>query len=142
MDINRLYELAKKENISIYNCPIKNIKGIYFNVNDIKAIGLNYSILSDTSEKCVLAEELGHYYYDATYKFNSSLQLISKQEYKALKWRSLALVSRESFLRCFSSGIYNLSDIAEKIQVDLNMVEFAYNYYINNGILTKDEVVN
>ena len=59
-------------------------------------IGLNYSIIDNSrEEKTVLAEELGHYYYDATYTYNSDLQLISKQEYKAKKYSYLILVPFE-----------------------------------------------
>ena len=37
------------------------------------------------------------------------------------------------------NGIYNLWDIAEKLQVEPNMVEFAYNYYKDNGMLYTDD---
>ena len=33
------------------------------------------------------------------------------------------------------NGIYNLWDIAEKLNVDTNMVEFSVNYYKENGLL-------
>ena len=69
---------------------------------DKYTFGLNYKKLSSiVKEKCVLAEELGHYYYDAIYTLNSDSQLISKQEYKAMKWRSLNCVSLNSLLSCF-----------------------------------------
>ena len=33
------------------------------------------------------------------------------------------------------NGMYNLWDIAEKLNVDTNMVEFSINYYKENGLL-------
>ena len=33
------------------------------------------------------------------------------------------------------NGIYNLWNIAEKLNVDTNMVEFAINYYKENDLL-------
>ena len=87
MNLIKLYDLAEKENINIYNCSIPDIEGIFLNLNNIKAIGLNYNnIKTESKEKCILAEELAHYYCDATYKLDSNYQLISKQEFKAKKW--------------------------------------------------------
>lgn len=102
MNLKKLYDLAEKENIHIYNLPINLLNGIYVCNKNYKVIGLNYKILDTiTKEKCTLAEELGHYYYDAVYKVNSDFQSISKQEYKSLKWRSLNCVTLKSILNCF-----------------------------------------
>lgn len=104
MNLENLYELAEREKISIYNCPISSVNGCYLSYKDSKFIGLNYKKLSTlTKEKCTLAEELGHYYYNATYRLGSDYQLISKQEYKALKWRSLICVPLNSILNCFNN---------------------------------------
>lgn len=41
------------------------------------------------------------------------------------------------------NGIYNLSDIAEKLQVEPNMVEFACKYYKDNGqLFTNEKMLN
>lgn len=102
MNLEKLYNLAEKENIHIYDLSINQLNGIYVCNKKYKVIGLNYRILNTiTKEKCTLAEELGHYYYDAVYKIDSDFQLISKQEYKSLKWRSLNCVTLESILSCF-----------------------------------------
>lgn len=40
------------------------------------------------------------------------------------------------------NGLYSLSDIAEELQVEPNMVEFAYKYYKeNNQLFTNDEML-
>ena len=39
------------------------------------------------------------------------------------------------------NGICNLSSVAEELQVEPNMVEFAYNYYKNNGKLFTNEEI-
>lgn len=102
MDLEKLYQLAEREGLNIYNCHIPSVNGCYIKYDKYKIIGLNYSNLNTlTKEKCTLAEELGHYYFDATYKLDSDFQLISKQEYKALKWRSLICVPLKSILDCF-----------------------------------------
>jgi hypothetical protein len=40
-------------------------------------------------------EELGHYYTDSTYKFNSDKEFINKQEYRAKKYSYNILIPFE-----------------------------------------------
>ncbi len=62
-----------------------------------KHIFIDYSQI-DTSieEKCILSEELGHYYCDAYYTFNSSQIDIDRAEYRARKWSYYVLVPFEN----------------------------------------------
>lgn len=101
MRLEKLYDIAEKENIDIINFKMKN-KAIIGYCQKKCMIGLNYSKISTyTEEKCLLAEELGHYYYSAYYTLNSDKEFIDKQEYRAFKWKSLICVSLKSILECF-----------------------------------------
>lgn len=101
MNISSLYDIAEKENIKVYSWHIEDINGMYMNYQGINAIALNYDNLETCiDEKCILAEELGHYYMDATYPANTNDKvLIDKQEYRAKKWSYNALVSYENLRR-------------------------------------------
>lgn len=135
MNLDKLYNIAEKEKIDIINFKMKKSKARIINI-DNSYIFIDYSKISTyTEEKCLLAEELGHYYFSAYYSFSSSQINIDKQEYKALKWKSLVCVPLKSILNCFKKGICNLSDIATELQVEPDMVEFAYNYYKENNML-------
>ena len=98
MNLENLYNLAEKENIKIYDCYIENADGIFINIDKINAIALNYNNIETTiDEKCVLSEELGHYYMDATYPLLSKdTILMSKQEYRAKKWSYYVLIPFEN----------------------------------------------
>ena len=97
MEIRDLECLVDKEKLNIINYKMKPKARIID-----KYIFMDYSqIHTFTDEKCTLAEELGHYYYDAYYTLNSSQTEIDRAEYKAFKWKSLPCVSRQSILRCF-----------------------------------------
>lgn len=62
---------------------LKDAQGCYVNYEKINLILYDSSKLETVNnKKQVLAEELGHYYGNYTYKFSSSLQLVSKQEKK------------------------------------------------------------
>ena len=89
MNLDRLYDLADAENIKIYDyCIDDEINGMFLNYDKLNAIALNYSNFENSSEeKCVLSEELAHYYMDATYNYkNVDPELFYKQEYRAMKY--------------------------------------------------------
>lgn len=97
MTLNNLYDIAEKENIKIYDWYIENIYGMYMNYHNINSIALNYDMFGTyIDEKCTLAEELGHYYMDATYPASTTDKiLIDKQEYRAKKWSYYILIPFE-----------------------------------------------
>lgn len=101
MEIVDLQNVAKKENISIINYKMKNKKARIIDYIS-PCIFMDYTQIDTyTEEKCLLAEELGHYYYDSYYTLNSDQKFIDKQEYRAHKWKSLICVPLNSFLNCF-----------------------------------------
>ncbi len=58
MELNRLYDIASKENIDIIDFKMKN-KAIIGCLDNNYTIGINYSIIDNSSEeKTILAEEL------------------------------------------------------------------------------------
>lgn len=89
-------DLIERENINLIDTYIEGSAGAFINYEKINAIIYDSSkIETSRHQKEVLAEELGHYYMDATYKFNSASTLISKQEYRAKKWSYNVLVPYE-----------------------------------------------
>lgn len=104
---SKLYNLAEKENIRIYNYNISKVFGMFITIDKINAITLNKN-LTNYQEKSTLAEELGHYYYDATYPVTcSNTQLISKQEYRAKRWAYNVLIPIEDLVSALKKGLDN-----------------------------------
>lgn len=97
MELIDLENIARKEKLNLIDYKMKPKARIID-----KYIFMDYSkIHTQTEEKCILAEELGHYYYDAYYTMSSTQQDIDRTEYKALKWKSLSCVPLKSILKCF-----------------------------------------
>lgn len=98
MTLDNLYDIAEKENIEVYNWYIEDVNGMFMNYHNINAIALNYDRFGTyIDEKCTLAEELGHYYMDATYPASTNDKvLIDKQEYRAKKWSYYILIPFEN----------------------------------------------
>lgn len=102
MELEKLYNIAEKENIDIISFKMKN-KAIACCSGNSYAIGINYSkINNSTEEKEILSEELGHYYYDAYYDISSDKVLIDKQEYRAKKWSYNTLIPFEKLKSAIS----------------------------------------
>lgn len=58
MELNKLYDIATKENIDIIDFKMKN-KAIIGCLDDSYTIGINYSLIDNSNEeKTILAEEL------------------------------------------------------------------------------------
>ena len=58
MELNKLYDIAEKENIDVINFKMQN-KAIIGCLDNNYTIGINYSIIDTSSEeKTILAEEL------------------------------------------------------------------------------------
>jgi hypothetical protein len=133
MDLNKLYDVAEKENIPVIDFRMKN-KAIICKTNKRICIGLNYEkINSVTEEKELLAEELGHYYCNAFYNSNSDFSTISKKEYRANKWKCTVLVSANDLKEAFKKGLRNIYEVADYLSLSEDTVAFAYNYYKENS---------
>lgn len=135
MELNKLYSIADKENISIINHKMEN-KAIICEIDKEYCIGLNYSKLSNSrEEKEVLAEELGHYYCNALYDINSDEETIRKKEYRARKWAFTTLAPASAFLKLKEEGYQYSYEFAEELGVSEDLVNTAYNYYKQNNYI-------
>lgn len=135
MELKKLYNIAEKENINIIDFKMKN-KAIIGCIDSNYTIGLNYSIIDNSSEeKTILAEELGHYYTNTLYSYSYSDEEISKREFRALKWAFKTLVPFKKLLQLYNNGYRYTYEFAEELGVTEDLIEKAYNYYSggNNG---------
>ena len=135
MELNKLYSIADKENITVLDHRMAN-KAIICEVNNNYYIGLNYSDFDNsTQEKEIFAEELGHYYCNALYNIYSDSETIKKKEYRARKWAFKLLIPPSSLSRLEEEGCKYSYEIAEELGVSENLVNTAYNYYKENNYI-------
>lgn len=133
MELNKLYNIAEKENINIIDFKMKN-KAIIGCLDNNYTIGLNYSDISNSSEeKTILAEELGHYYCNALYNSQYSNEEISKKEFRATKWAFKTLVPYSKLLKLKENGLKYNYEFAEELGVTQDLIDKAYNYYLEGN---------
>ena len=126
MDINYLYDIASKEKIDVFDYKFDDINGVY--IDELKTIGLSTRLLSP-NKKCVLAEELGHYYCNATYPLScKDKTLVDKAEYRAKKWAVKALISPSDLEKVKLLGLKYKWEIAEYLGVTEWVAEKALEY--------------
>ena len=115
MNLTELYNLADNNNIDIENWKMKKTKARIIS-NEDTCIFVDYSqIHSYIEEKEILAEELGHYKYEAYYTLLDDKNFIDKQEYKAEKWKALNLCPFKSILSLFKERNNKLYRYSRKI---------------------------
>lgn len=108
MKLTYLYEKIDESNIKVKNWKMKNTKARIIN-DCYSCIFIDYSqIHSYVEEKELLAEEFGHYKYEAYYTLLDDQNFIDKQEYKAQKWKALNLCPVKSILSCIKERIDKL----------------------------------
>lgn len=140
MDLSYIEDLIDKENINLIDTYLEDTAGAYINYDKLNVILYDSSkCKSYIDKKEVLAEELGHYYTRTTYKFSSSPLLINRLEYKAKKWKSTTLITKNALIKALKKGCNTFYEVAEELGVKEKTVEFAYNYYKQNGLILTDE---
>lgn len=133
-DINYFYEYAKEKNIKIKNFSDKekklNGKCIY---NTKKCnIFMNTEIKNEIEEKCILAEEIGHFEVGILQNIlktdNYNMLVRSINEFRAKKWVINELIPFDVFKSYLGTNCSNF-DIANELGVTEELVELACYVY-------------
>lgn len=124
----KLYDLAVDNDISLYEFDCID-KAMIIKCDDHCAIALDMlSIKSEISEKEILAHELGHFFTNALYDFNTPLTNIAKNELRAEKWAIKALISKSEYLAA-KKNTRNIFELAEELSLSIETVIKADNLY-------------
>jgi len=129
----QMLHLAESHGIVIeYHSFEKPILGIYTALPDLPPIiGLDVSLRSQNSVlRCVLAEELGHYFTSVGvcitrefYQYSKRIA-ISRAEYRALRWAANHLIPEDDLLDILKQGLYKPWELAEHFNVTEQFAQF------------------
>lgn len=125
MEYIDLVNKAYSEDIDIVEIPFNNnIKGLYCD----HTIGLNKNIDTTTEKKCILAEELGHFYTSSGNLISNSI-LSKKYENTARRWAYKHLITLNDFINAFNYGINTIDDLAAYLDVTIPFLKETINFY-------------
>ena len=112
-EYDRLLNLADTEGISVVEKNFKsNLKGLCVG----KKIAIEKN-MSEAEKRCVLVEELGHYYITVGNIIDYKNSFNTKQEKIARKWAVNKLLKPDDLIRAVKSGCEHLADVAEFLNV-------------------------
>lgn len=126
MEYKDLMKEAEKEEVEILeNSCIGRLKGLYVD----NTITLNTSIETISDKKCILAEELGHYFTSFGDIRDQSKVENRKQENRARAWGYERLIGIINLVNAYKNGISNRYELAEYLGVTEDYIDDALNYY-------------
>lgn len=130
-NLNNLYTLTEKENIKVKRKDFEEFEANGLCLYNTKKcnIYLSKNIETETEEKCVLAEEIGHYKTGIDFNLLSTDEeddeiTRSINEFRAKKWAVNELIPFETFKRFLGSNYSNF-EVANEIGVTEEMVNMA-----------------
>lgn len=125
MNYEDLLNKVTEEKINLIKYPFKgNAKGFYCD----GCIALNSKIKTEKERKCILAEELGHYYTSHGSILDKSVNSI-KQEHRARRWASERLITLSNLIDAFKLGIKGKSNLADYFYVTEEFLDSTISFY-------------
>lgn len=127
MTFEQLAQIVENENIEYIEMTFPaDLKGLC----KANKIGISNK-LSIVEKKCVLAEELGHFYTTTGNIIDLKSIQNCKQEMKARKWSYEKLVPLRSLINASCEGCTNRYELAECLEVTEEFLTDALQYYQN-----------
>ena len=134
--LEKLYDVAYKENIGIYDNSWSSAKARIFDIDNLYLIAFDKNKLANSKqEKQILAEEMGHYYCNALYYLNDGIIQKSRCEYRARKWAYQYLIPINKLIDKINDGIVDTYELADYFDVEPNYMYECINFYKEIGML-------
>lgn len=92
-------------------------------------IAINKKIKTDSERKCILIEELGHYYLTVGDITDQTIMINRKQELLARRWGYRKLIPLESFIGAYEDCIHGNDNLAEYFGVTERFLLETVEYY-------------
>ncbi|MDD5936183.1 MAG: hypothetical protein PUC65_11610 [Clostridiales bacterium] len=121
---DELLEEANNNGIKVRELPLSDSDG---RING-KRIAIRKGI-PVVKKICVLCEELGHYYTTVGNIIDQKSTNEIKQEVMARKWSYDKLIGLTGIIRAFNNNCLNIYDMADHLNVDIEFLNDALNYY-------------
>ena len=121
-----LLAIAEYEGIKIHEIDLpERIKGLYYD----KSIAINKRLKTNKERKCVLGEELGHYFTSVGDILNLKIESNKKQEIRARNWAIQKLVPFDELILAHQQGYVSVYELAERFDVTEDFMKEAILFY-------------
>ncbi len=126
--IQELYEICKKENITVdfINCPACGSISLFG--KDGCSVGIDSGTPAGLVKERA-AHEIGHCVKGAFYNRYASLDLISRHEYRADKWAIEELIPRDELVEQIRKNVDSIYLLSQHFGVSEDFMVKACRYY-------------
>lgn len=119
---------SENENITVIE---KNFKSKAKGLCKGNRIGISIKLSTDKEKKCILAEELGHYYTTSGNILDQTKIKNRKQELRARKWAYDKLIGLTRIIDAYKNGMRDRYELSEYLNVTEDFLEESILYYKN-----------
>lgn len=124
--MTNLLSIAESEGIQVFIRQLpKGLKGLYYD----GTIVLNRNIETNNERRCILAEELGHYFTTVGDILDMKIESNRKQENRAKEWAFEKLAPLSKIHEAFQKGYKEVPELAEYLDVTEDFMKEALLYY-------------
>lgn len=124
--MTNLLTIAECEGIEVFEFELpERIKGLYYE----NSIVINKKLKTNKERKCVLGEELGHYFTSVGDILNLKIESNRKQEIRAKNWAIQKLVPFDELVLAFQEGYTNVYELSEYFDVTEDFMKESILFY-------------
>lgn len=130
MNIDKVYEKIQDNNIILFPYGIKNIKSASIEANNKYGIFINYKEIENSDEEFLVAtHEYGHCMTGSTHPPYSSLDIVSKHEYRADRKALLDFLPIEQVKQAIEHGCKTSYEFSDYLDVPEAFIIKAFEHY-------------
>ncbi len=135
MEIRSLYDLARQQNIEVFEFPLPETGSMSVMEGEGCFIALDPSLRDGaTRERVHLGHELGHCITGSFYNRYAAVDSRQRHENRANKWAVQALIPVEALDDAIAQGCTEVWELAERFGVTEDFVRKAVCYYVHGNL--------
>ena len=130
MNIDKVYEKIQNNNIEIMHFGLSNIKSVSVEVDGKYGIFINHKEIKDSDDEfCVATHEYGHCVTGSTHPPYSTLDVISKYEYRADRRAILDFLPIDKIKAAIKAGCHSAYEFSEYLDIPEAFIIKAFQHY-------------
>ena len=139
MEIRSLYDLAKQQNIEVFDFPLPETGSMSVMEESGRCyVAMDASVKDGgTQERVHLSHELGHCVTGSFYNRYTAIDCRQRHENRANKWAVQALIPVDDLDDAIADGCTEVWELAERFQVTEEFVRKAVCFYVHGNLATE-----
>ena len=130
MNISKVYKKIQDNGIEVFNFGLQNVKSVSVEADGKYGIFINRKEIKDSEEEFIVAtHEYGHCMTGSTHPPHSSLDIISKHEYRADRKAVLDFLPVDKIKSAIKNGCRTIYEFSEYLDMPEQFVLKAFQHY-------------